>query len=106
MFGYALFVVSGVAVSILIVMVVSTTGWSTSGRSMGSAWVGAAFALFGLIYAGHRVPVVMAARSLRPVDAFRRPVAIGGAVLVAGIAIFGYQGAMGAMDATLLIHAR
>lgn len=100
LFGYVLFAVASVAASLILMATISAAGLSTPGFSAGSAWVGAGFGLFGLVYAGHRVPMVMAARSLRPVPVFRRPVAVVGAALVGGVAFFGYHGAM---DATLVV---
>lgn len=100
LFGYVLFVVASVVASLILMATVSAAGMSTSGFSTGSAWVGAGLGLFGLVYAGHRVPIVMAARSRRPAEVLQRPVAVVGAALVGGVAIFGYHGAM---DATLVV---
>lgn len=84
----AISVIAGVLAALIVLVVVQALGISSSGWASGSPWTSVPLVAFAFGYAGQRVPTVMAARSMRRPEVFRRPVALVGGVGIGLVTVF------------------
>jgi uncharacterized membrane protein len=87
-FAAAITVLGLVIAALVVSVIVQALGITTSSPGFLRSGVSFPFVTFALGYAGHRVPAVMAARSLRRPEVFRRPVALVGGVAIGIVSIF------------------
>jgi uncharacterized membrane protein len=96
----------GLGIAALVVFViVQALGITTSSPGFLSSGASFPYVAFAFGYAGQRVPTVMATRSLRRPEVFRRPVAIAGGVGIGIVAVFWFRTAIDAGTLVTLLLA-